>query len=270
MKTINIDCSHPYSIIIGNGTVDQLSDNIGTFGRIDNILIISDSIVAGIYLEKVKSTIQSLPCTIHSYILAAGETSKSLDEYTKILNFLIGKNFGRNDLILALGGGVVSDLSGFVASTYMRGIRYLTIPTTLLSAVDASVGGKTAINMPGGKNLVGSFYHPSLVICDISLFKTLPDSTVRDGLAEVLKYSFICKDLNPDSIAPPYDYESIVNQCVMIKSKFVSSDEYDRGVREALNFGHTIGHGYEVLSKYKISHGMAVAMGMIIEICIGI
>ncbi len=270
MKTISIECGRPYSVIVGKGATGQLSGQIESMGGVRNILVVTDSVVSPLYLKRTIHQLDSLPCNVYSYELAAGEASKSIEEYVNVLNFLIEHNFGRGDLIIALGGGVVSDLSGFVASTYMRGIRYITIPTTLLSAVDASVGGKTAINMPGGKNLVGSFHHPSLVVCDVSYFSTLPDSIIRDGMAEVLKYSFICGDLDPDSVMPPYDYESMVEQCVRIKSKFVSSDEYDRGVREALNFGHTIGHGYEVLSGYETTHGSAVAMGMIVEICIGI
>ena len=181
------------------------------------------------------------------------------------LNFLAGEQMTRSDAIIAFGGGVVGDLGGLSASLYLRGVKYIQVPTTLLAAVDSSVGGKTAIDIPAGKNLVGSFYQPSLVCCDTALMDTLPTEIYRDGCAEVIKYGMILDAALYDKLhALPFDREAVVARCVEIKRDVVQQDEFDNGVRGLLNFGHTFGHAIEKLSDFGVSHGEAVAKGMVI------
>jgi len=166
-----------------------------------------------------------------------------------------------------LGGGVTGDIAGFAASCYMRGMRFVQIPTTLLAAVDSSVGGKTAVNITEGKNLLGSFYQPDVVLCDISLLSTLSADVFRDGCAEVIKYGIIADRALFESLKTPIDsqLEKVIAKCVSLKRDIVVEDEFESGARKLLNFGHTVGHAIELLSEYNISHGHAVAAGMAIE-----
>jgi 3-dehydroquinate synthase len=195
-----------------------------------------------------------------------GEKSKNSVTYINLLNFLAENHITRTDALLALGGGVVGDLTGFAAATFLRGIKFIQCPTTLLAMVDSSVGGKTAIDLECGKNLAGAFYQPSVVICDITTLDTLSEKIFYDGCAEVIKYGVIaseelfeiCRDGFKDNI------EEIIYRCVSIKRDIVMEDEFDTGMRQLLNFGHTIGHGIEACSKYYITHGTAVAIGMVL------
>ena len=199
------------------------------------------------------------------YVIPAGEASKCADNLLAFLNFLAGEQITRSDAVIAFGGGVVGDLGGLSASLYLRGIKYVQVPTTLLAAVDSSVGGKTAIDIPAGKNLVGSFYQPVLVCCDTTLMDTLPASIYRDGCAEVIKYGMILdKELYALLQAPPFERGSVVARCVEIKRDVVEQDEFDNGLRGLLNFGHTFGHAIEKLSNFAVTHGEAVAKGMVI------
>ena len=185
----------------------------------------------------------------------------------ELLNFLAENKLTRSDALIALGGGVVGDLTGFAAATYLRGIDYIQIPTTLLAAVDSSVGGKTAIDLPSGKNLVGAFYQPKLVLCDTDTLNTLPEDIFRDGCAEVIKYGVLYDAelfAHLDESGLSFDREAVIARCVELKRDVVAEDEFDRGKRQKLNLGHTIGHGIEACSGYGISHGKAVAMGMTI------
>ena len=183
------------------------------------------------------------------------------------MNFLAENKLTRSDMLVALGGGVVGDLAGFAAATYLRGIRFIQVPTTLLAAVDSSVGGKTAIDLPAGKNLAGAFCQPSLVLCDIDTLNTLPLEVFRDGCAEVIKYGVLYDPdlfdtLSNDGLS--FDRESVIARCVELKRDVVMEDEFDTGSRMKLNLGHTIGHGVEARSHFDISHGKAVAIGMAI------
>ena len=196
--------------------------------------------------------------------MGCGEASKNAATYLELLNFLAETQLSRTDLIVALGGGVVGDLAGFAAATYLRGIRFVQIPTTLLSAVDSSVGGKTAIDLPAGKNLVGAFCQPSLVLCDIDTLNTLPEEIFRDGCAEVIKYAILYDPqlfatLQQDGLS--FDRESVIARCVELKRDVVHEDEFDTGARQMLNLGHTIGHGVEAMSEFTLSHGTSVAIG---------
>jgi len=234
-------------------------------------LIITDDGVPQKIVKKVTAACK--PSTkVFEIILQQGEKSKSIQNFQKILNFLAESNFDRTDLIIAVGGGVVGDISGYVASSYLRGIPFIQIPTTLLAQVDSSVGGKTAINISAGKNLVGAFYNPKGVIIDTSVLKTLSNREFKAGLAEVIKYALIKnKSLfsllkrHPKEILLMHHkiIEEIIFASIHTKAQIVTQDEKENGIRAILNFGHTFGHAIEAHGKYKkILHGEAVAKGM--------
>ena len=234
-------------------------------------LIITDDGVPQKIVKKVKAACK--PSTkVFEIILQQGEKAKSIQNFQKILNFLAESNFDRTDLIIAVGGGVVGDISGYVASSYLRGIPFIQIPTTLLAQVDSSVGGKTAINISAGKNLVGAFYNPKGVIIDTSVLKTLSNREFKAGLAEVIKYALIKnKSLfsllkrHPKEILLMHHkiIEEIIFASIHTKAQIVTQDEKENGIRAILNFGHTFGHAIEAHGKYKkILHGEAVAKGM--------
>ena len=234
-------------------------------------LIITDDGVPQKIVKKVKAACK--PSTkVFKIILQQGEKAKSIQNFQKILNFLAESNFDRTDLIIAVGGGVVGDISGYVASSYLRGIPFIQIPTTLLAQVDSSVGGKTAINISAGKNLVGAFYNPKGVIIDTSVLKTLSNREFKAGLAEVIKYALIKnKSLfsllkrHPKEILLMHHkiIEEIIFASIHTKAQIVTQDEKENGIRAILNFGHTFGHAIEAHGKYKkILHGEAVAKGM--------
>lgn len=252
------------------------------------ICVITDSNVAKLYLDDMERGLSRLNLPFFSHIIPAGEEHKSLKTVSEIYDELSSRRFGRNDMIIALGGGVTGDIAGFAAATYLRGIRYLVqIPTTLLAQVDSSVGGKTGVDLPLGKNLVGAFRQPDLVLIDPEVLSTLPEDVYRAGMAEVIKYGCISDpeilDLvsvrNSDSagaqegpVAEPAKarIEELIERCVRIKIDVVEADETESGLRRILNFGHTIGHGVELLGNYsELSHGEAVAIGMAAALKLG-
>jgi len=197
-------------------------------------------------------------------VFPPGETSKNAVMFLSIIDFLAQENISRSDIVVALGGGVVGDLAGFAAACYMRGVCLIQIPTTLLAAVDSSVGGKTAVNLAAGKNLLGTFYQPDFVLCDVSLLSTLSGEIFQDGCAEVIKYGAIAdRDLFESLETPVHkQLEDVIARCVKIKCDIVAEDEFESGARKLLNFGHTVGHAIELLSGYHTSHGRAIAAGM--------
>lgn len=267
MKTIRVETSKPYSVIIGTELIENLGEYVSQIHNLSTAAIISDSNVWPIYGETAKNSLQKAGYhTIH-YCIPAGEESKNPNTYFSILNFLAENKLTRTDVIVALGGGVVGDISGFAAATYLRGIPYIQVPTSLLAMVDSSVGGKTAIDLPAGKNLVGAFYQPILVLCDIDALKTLPHDVFIDGCAEVIKYGVLYDTALFSHLlenGSAFDREMVISKCVDWKRYVVVSDEFDTGARQKLNFGHTIGHGVESQSHFTISHGKAVAIGMCI------
>ncbi len=263
MKKVEVNASKKYDVIIGDGLIDRSGDIVCEYIRPCHAVIITDDTVAELYLERFESSLKNANFHTDSIIIPHGENSKSAENYIKILNKLATFQLSRSDVLFALGGGVVGDLTGFVASTYLRGIKFIQVPTTLLAMVDSSVGGKTAINLDAGKNLAGAFYQPSLVICDYSSLSTLPREIFFDGCAEVIKYGII-NDKNlferlQNPIAP--QIASVIETCVKNKSDIVSADEYDNSSRQLLNLGHTVGHAIEKLSNFTVSHGKAVAIG---------
>jgi len=263
MKQITVNASLTYNILIEKGILDRAGEEISKVIKPCSVAVITDSNVEPLYADRLDYSLKSCGYKVHRFVIPAGESSKSAKEYLSFLNFLSEHNITRSDYIIALGGGVVGDLAGFAAATYLRGIRFVQIPTTLLAMVDSSVGGKTAIDLPAGKNLVGAFYQPSLVLCDCTTLETLHKSIFADGCAEVIKYGIINDRALFDKLKSPIDQqiEEIIENCIKNKRDVVDADERDVGIRQLLNLGHTAAHSIENLSNYEISHGSAVSMG---------
>jgi 3-dehydroquinate synthase len=228
---------------------------------------VTDDVVNGLFGDVVEHSLKAAGYSTLRFVFPHGERSKNMETYVSLLNALAVAKLTRSDVLVALGGGVVGDLAGFAAATYLRGVPFAQIPTTVLSMVDSSVGGKTAVDLPAGKNQVGAFYQPDIVLCDIGALHTLPEDVFRDGCAEMIKHGAILDaglfDMLKEPIMPRL--EEIIARNIKIKRDIVVSDENDRGIRQILNFGHTVGHGIEKCSDYSISHGKAVAIGMAIE-----
>ncbi|MDY5987502.1 3-dehydroquinate synthase [Sporofaciens sp. SGI.106] len=268
MLVQKIQTGKPYSVYIGNGLLPQVG-SIFTEALPDlsgkSVVIISDSNVMPLYCETVKNSFQDTGCRVYTYEIPAGETSKNWTLLGEVLEYLAGLEITRSDYLIALGGGVVGDLTGFAASIYLRGISFLQIPTTLLAAVDSSVGGKTAVDLKAGKNLAGTFWQPRAVLCDTDVFGTLSEKIFLDGVAESIKYGILRDKKLYENILHgglKNNCNNIVASCIAMKGEIVSEDEFDRGTRELLNLGHTFGHAIEACSSYEISHGHAVAIGM--------
>lgn len=266
MRKVTVEASLTYDVLIDKGILNRAGALCADVTKASRAVIITDSNVAPLYLGRVRASLEAAEIEALEFIIPAGEASKSAENYIKIMSFMAKERITRADVLVALGGGVVGDLAGFSAATYLRGIKYIQIPTTLLAMVDSSVGGKTAIDIPEGKNLVGAFYQPSLVICDPDTLSTLPESVFADGCAEVLKYGIINDKPLWEKLKAPIlpQIEDIIENCVMDKRDVVNADERDVGVRQLLNLGHTPAHAIEILSDFEISHGSAVAMGTVI------
>jgi len=259
-----------YRIVISKNAISK-KNLVPLLKNHNKTLLISDDGVPSKIVREVTAVCK--PSTkVFQIILQHGEQAKSVQNFQKILNFLADNNFDRTDLIVAVGGGVVGDISGFVASSYLRGIQFIQIPTTLLAQVDSSVGGKTAINILSGKNLVGAFYNPKGVIIDTNVLHSLPNRQLKAGLAEVIKYAFIqnnalfslLKKYPKKILSKDHKIiEEIIFLSLQTKARIVTKDEKENGIRAILNFGHTFGHAIEAHGKYKkILHGEAVAKGM--------
>ena len=264
MKTISINASTPYEVKVGSNLLGSLGAEVAAVSKAQVVAIISDSNVWPLYGKTATESLKSAGFTVISHVFPAGEQSKNAETYLEILNFLAKNRVTRTDCLVALGGGVVGDITGFAAATYLRSIDYIQVPTTLLAAVDSSVGGKTAIDLPAGKNLVGAFYQPALVLCDTDTLNTLPQNIFRDGCAEVIKYGILYDEALFARLAAEtldFDRESVIARCVEWKRNVVQEDEFDTGARMRLNLGHTIGHGVESSSNFTVSHGCAVAIG---------
>ena len=265
MKQIAVEASRSYCVTIGENLLSQLGETVSQVTEAKKVCIVSDTHVWPIYGEKVCESLKHSHLEVIPFVFPAGESSKNPQNYLELLNFLAENHLSRKDCLITLGGGVVGDLTGFAAATYLRGIAYIQVPTTLLAMVDSSVGGKTGIDLPGGKNLCGAFWQPAAVICDLTTLDTLPGEIFRDGCAEVIKYAVL---FDPSLFAQleetglSFPREDVIARCITLKKEVVAGDEFDKGQRQLLNLGHTIGHAIEVCSDYAISHGTAVAMGM--------
>lgn len=267
MRTIHVNATSEYDVLIGSGLLDSVGVHAKAIKNVQNVCIVSDSNVFPFYGKRVIDSLEQNQLHVVSFVFPAGECSKNADTYLNLLNFLAENSLSRNDLIIALGGGVVGDLAGFAAATYLRGIRYFQLPTTVLSASDSSVGGKTAIDLPAGKNLAGAFHHPALVLCDTDCLNTLPDRVFRDGCAELIKYGILFDEALFSHLfeyGSNFDRELVLSRCVELKRNVVTLDEFDNGVRRLLNLGHTVGHAIEKCSAFTVTHGEAVAAGMAI------
>ena len=269
MKKISVKTSHPYEVLIERGGLAKSGEYISRVTNSRKAAIITDDIVEKLHLQTVLDSMKAAGFECSVFAFPNGEPSKSLANLGNIYDFLCESNITRSDIIVALGGGVVGDITGFAAASYLRGVEFVQIPTTLLSQVDSSVGGKTAIDIPGGKNLVGAFKQPALVICDSDALKTLPPEVLSEGMGECIKYGMI-RDEKLFGLMESHDLETLdeimdemVYRCIDIKRAVVENDEFDRGERMILNFGHTLGHALEGWHNYTdYAHGAGVAAGM--------
>ena len=263
MRKVRVTASRSYDVLIGENIVLDAGKYIEeALGGRPRLAVITDDRVNGLHGDTLERSL--LGFDFVKFVFKNGERSKNIGTYGEILEFLAENNITRTDAVVAFGGGVVGDIAGFAASTFLRGIRFIQIPTTLLAMVDSSVGGKTAIDLDGGKNLCGTFWQPSLVLCDHSFLSTLPDEIFSDGMAEVIKYGVI-RDRDLFELLIKEDakknMEEVIQRCVSIKRDIVNEDERDLGSRALLNFGHTAAHSIEKISGFD---GRAVGMGMII------
>ena len=266
MRTVKVNASSNYDVIIGKGLLDSIGQYVKDTVGVHRVCIVTDDTVDSLYGKRAETSLASHGFRCIKFVIPHGEVSKNTQNLVALVEYMAENRLTRSDLVIALGGGVVGDLAGFAASVYLRGIRYVQIPTTLLSAVDSSVGGKTAVDLNAGKNLMGAFHQPSLVICDYETLNTLPKETFAEGCAEVIKYGVINDRTLFDSLKSGIrdNIEEIIAQCVIHKADIVAKDEFDNGCRQLLNLGHTVGHAVELCSSLEISHGNAVAIGMAI------
>jgi len=256
-----------YDVVVGN--MEQIGDLLYERG-LHNPMVVTDEIIAKFHLEGVMASLRAAGFEPTESILPAGEAYKNLETVNRLWISFLENRLDRKSTVLALGGGVIGDLAGFAASTYMRGINWIGIPTTLLSMVDASLGGKTGFDLPEGKNLIGSFHPPKLVLADPSLLLTLSDRELRSGMAEVVKHGIISDPELFDLCGHGLDWvknnlEEIVKRAMAVKIKVIEEDPYEKGFRAALNLGHTVGHAVELVSRFELRHGEAVAIGMVAE-----
>ena len=267
MKTVEVDAAVRYNIVIDKGILPKSGNMIKEVTSAERVAVITDDTVDKLYSDVVMKSLSDAGFETFKFVFPHGEKSKNISPFSSIREFLAESGLTRTDALVALGGGVVGDVAGFAAASYLRGIDFIQIPTTLLACVDSSVGGKTAIDLKAGKNLAGAFYQPKLVIADFETLSTLTDGIFADGMAEVIKYGVIFDkaffEFLRDNEAKD-NLEYVITRCVELKRDIVNADEKEKGVRALLNFGHTVGHAIEKCSGYKIPHGSAVAVGMVI------
>lgn len=265
MQTISVNTNPPYGVAIGPGLLKDCGARLREALPPCHMAVVTDSIVGPLYLETVAESLSAAGYAVSTYTFPAGEESKNFETLSGILEFLASEHLTRTDCLIALGGGVVGDMVGFAAACYLRGIRYVQMPTTLLSAVDSSVGGKTAIDLRAGKNLAGAFLQPAAVLCDTDCLDTLPPAVFADGAAEAVKTGVLCDEtlfaLFEDGTLKA-DPAEVIARCVAYKAGVVERDEKEQGERKLLNLGHTVGHAIEKCSGYAIPHGHAVAAGL--------
>jgi 3-dehydroquinate synthase len=276
MHTLHVDLGpRSYPIQIGNRILSALGPICRERGIPSTIVVITDKTVGKLYLPHVVGSLKHHGFTVHEIVIPPGEHQKTLKTANKIFTSLIEKRISRNSAIAALGGGVIGDLAGFIASTYLRGLPFIQLPTTLLAQADSSVGGKVAVNHPMGKNMVGAFYQPRFVLSDVEVLRTLPSREVVCGLGEVVKFAIISDPHLFDYIEQHLDellalesdpIMTVITRCCEIKASLVSRDELEKGERIILNYGHTVGHALEAAGDYRaLKHGEAVILGMWVE-----
>ncbi len=267
MIRIPVSASRSYEVLIERGLLDHAGEEIRRATKAETVVLVAGENVFPLYGARLLASLEAAGLRTACFRICPGESSKTLETYGRLLHFLSEKHLTRSDALLALGGGVTGDLTGFAAATFQRGMEFVQVPTTLLAMVDSSVGGKTAVNLETGKNQVGAFYQPSLVLCDPDTLKTLPEEEYRCGSAEVLKYGVLGNAAFFQELLerPIRDQEErVIETCVTMKRDIVHEDEYDRGLRRLLNLGHSFGHAIEACSAFQILHGQAVAIGLAI------
>ena len=266
MKTIHVPASVPYDVKIGQGLLASLGSELKTLcPKAERVLLVADSAVFPLHGAAALHTLRGAGLEAEAYVFPSGEGSKTAGTLIDLLNRATALHLTRSDAMVALGGGVTGDLTGFAAAVYMRGVSYIQVPTTLLASVDSSVGGKTAVDLPAGKNLMGAFWQPRLVLCDTELQSSLPDAVFTDGCTEVIKTAVLFdpelfETLTRDGKG--FDRETVIARCVEHKRNIVAEDEFDTGRRGLLNLGHTLGHAVEACSDFALSHGQSVAIGL--------
>lgn len=265
IQTISIHTAPPYAVTIGPGLLADCGPRLREILGVCQVAIISDCNVAALYLASVAESLRRAGFLVTTLTIPAGESHKNLETLSAILEFLATERLTRSDCVVALGGGVTGDMAGFAAGCYLRGIRCVQLPTTLLAAVDSSVGGKTAIDLQAGKNLAGVFLQPTAVLCDTDCFATLTPTVLADGGAEAIKTGVLCDEtlfslFETGEFVPRLP--EIIARCVAYKGGVVERDEREQGERRLLNLGHTAGHAVELLSGYTVPHGHAVAIGL--------
>lgn len=274
MRTVRVDLGdRSYPIQIGTQLLKSVGDTCKHHGLTGRCAVITDAHVAPLYAAGIMTSLSQAGCQPVLLTLPWGETAKSLKQVQACYDSLAKHRLERGSFVVALGGGVVGDLAGFVAATYLRGLPFVQIPTTLLSQVDSSVGGKVGVNLKAGKNLVGAFHQPRLVVCDLDTLNSLPDREYGSGLAEVIKYGIIAdarffggleRDISALLKKEPKVLASVIARCCEIKAEVVAQDETESGRRALLNFGHTIGHALEAISQYgQFLHGEAISLGQV-------
>ena len=265
MQTVKVRASTEYDVLIERGILKRSGELIKEYTGAGRALLITDRTVDGLYSKAALESLKSAGINCEKFVFEDGEEHKSLKTVGDILSFAAQLSLNRSDIFIALGGGIVGDVTGFAASAYLRGVRFVQIPTTLLAAVDSSVGGKTGVNLPEGKNLAGAFHQPSLVLCDPDCFDTLSDSLFADGAAEAIKTGVLSGEtlffLFEDGRLTDAPAE-VIARCIRYKAGVVERDEKEQGERRKLNLGHTVGHAIEKCSGYAIPHGHAVAAGL--------
>ncbi len=262
VEKIHVNVGGGYDVVVGEDILSSAGELVKEVLSPNKIAIVTDSNVDKLFAGVVEKSLVCAGFKVVKFVFPAGEQSKNLSTYGQILEFLAQNELTRSDVVIALGGGVVGDMAGFISATYLRGIKYVQIPTTLLAQIDSSVGGKTAVDLPQGKNLVGAFCQPSLVICDVSVIKDLPKDVYLDGMGELAKYGLLDKDIYAELIKADKNINTLVKMSIDYKRKVVENDEFERGERKFLNLGHTPCHGIEKASDYTITHGKAVGMGL--------
>lgn len=265
MTEIEVKVQPSYKVYIAKGGLKSVA---AVLPLNCHVLIVTDSNVARLYLDMLTDSLQTAGYTVRTFSFDAGEQSKNIATYLRIVEALASNKFTRRDMVVALGGGVVGDIAGFAAATYMRGIKVVQVPTTLLAMIDSSVGGKTGIDLPQGKNLLGAFHQPSAVIADLQTLDTLPEYEWQCGFGEGIKYACLMggelAELMMSGISGDAELERFIELCVQYKAEVVAADERESGKRKLLNFGHTLGHAIECESGYTVPHGVAVAKGVLL------
>ena len=263
MSKITVNLNPSYSVVIEKGGLEALGAYAKEVLRAEKVLIVSDAIVAPLYLKRARESLVDVGYKVFEFVIAAGEQSKNPVTYLQIINALAEFKFKRTDAVVALGGGVVGDIAGFCAATYMRGIDVIQVPTTLLAMIDSSIGGKTGVDLEQGKNLLGAFHQPKLVLADPKLLKSLPEREWFNGAGEGAKYACLAGGRIAEIFESGENaLEEFIELCAKYKADIVAKDEKEGGLRALLNLGHTVGHAVESARNFEIPHGIAVAYGI--------